>query len=385
MTDSLYTAAILAFQAPFICLVIGLYVFFTLGRNGYTRREYTCVRLLVLMCLIAMVSEIACGLLYYDIIAHGEHEYIWLSSGAYLAMAANSVIWSEFCLSKSHNVSKKFIIFMRSLYIINGILILCRVIFMNTKLYVYYDNGVLAFGPLDNLQTYASTFIYLILGIALLIKRLDKKEFIYREIHHQLLFADFIILAASVIYGIVFFPYILWIGEMLVILYIYTGNQKASIYSDELTHLYNRRYLIKQINEKIKNGSKWTYIIMDLNSFKSINDTYGHTEGDHALELAADVIGTVAKKNDGTAFRYGGDEFVILHDGNNEETIRQICNLIDEELDRCNEKNNLPYKISASCGYAVYDEKKYMSLPDFLETADKHMYEVKAVKKGISA
>ena len=65
MLDSYYFAAILAFQAPFICLIISIYYIITLGRNGYTRTQHVMARLLGVTCLLSMAAEINNGLVLY--------------------------------------------------------------------------------------------------------------------------------------------------------------------------------------------------------------------------------------------------------------------------------------------------------------------------------
>ena len=84
---------------------------------------------------------------------------------------------------------------------------------------------------------------------------------------------------------------------------------------DELTGLYNRRFfnqeLARLVAESHANTKPLTLALIDLNDFKSINDTYGHHTGDAALRLVAECIRAAVSENDITA-RTGGDEFAVI-------------------------------------------------------------------------
>jgi diguanylate cyclase (GGDEF)-like protein/PAS domain S-box-containing protein len=84
---------------------------------------------------------------------------------------------------------------------------------------------------------------------------------------------------------------------------------------DPLTNLYNRRYLEEMLDKELAKAERKSYpvslIMMDVDNFKRINDTYGHEAGDHLLRSLADFILTSIRSSD-TACRFGGDEFVIV-------------------------------------------------------------------------
>jgi diguanylate cyclase (GGDEF)-like protein len=87
------------------------------------------------------------------------------------------------------------------------------------------------------------------------------------------------------------------------------------IFEDELTDIYNRRFLLHYFQHKIS----WTHlkqdplslIMMDVDHFKQVNDTYGHQTGDQVLVWIAGLLRDVAGEN-GMPIRYAGDEFMIL-------------------------------------------------------------------------
>ena len=87
------------------------------------------------------------------------------------------------------------------------------------------------------------------------------------------------------------------------------------IFEDKLTGIYNRRFLRRYLQHKIQWDSlerePASLLMMDVDSLKQINDTYGHSVGDQALVWVAKLIKEVAGVN-GLAVRYGGDEFIVL-------------------------------------------------------------------------
>ena len=382
MTDSYYMALILAFQAPFICIIICTYYMITLGRNGYTRTQHFMARMLGLTCLLSMFGEVFNGLVFYIFI--DEVGMKWYKTSCilgYMFMLLSAILWSEFCLSRTHNPSRFLSTIIRGLYFVTFVLITARIGFANTKLFIYYENGEYKYGPLDDIQTYCCILIYLLLLIVLIGKYADRKEYAEKEKHGKLIFADSIVFVAIVIYGTTFFPYVVWIGQMLVLLYVYMQSQRSSIYHDELTHLNNRRLMIKNISDKIKSEKPWSLIMIDVNSFKSINDNYGHSEGDRALVEVASVLDVLARENGYSSYRYGGDEFTILVDSTEEEKIVEFCRNIDVRIAEHNEELNAPYLLQVSSGYSIYDEDNMATIPDVIEEADKRMYEDKELKR----
>ena len=118
---------------------------------------------------------------------------------------------------------------------------------------------------------------------------------------------------------------------------------------------------------------------MDLNRFKSINDNYGHNEGDRALVATAEVIKEACShiRRKCIMSRFGGDEFVIGVVFTPEE-----AHFLSEKLKLLIEQKNIemnaPYKISISVGFTYY-KKEYKDFRTFFLHADELMYEMKEI------
>lgn len=148
--------------------------------------------------------------------------------------------------------------------------------------------------------------------------------------------------------------------------------------TDALTGLFNKRYFEKMM--EIRDGKKKTYTLfyMDLDLFKPVNDTYGHEMGDKVLKGVAKRLLKCIRSND-YAFRIGGDEFMLILNGNLDA---QICK---KRIERIKKLIGEPYefdghtiKIGISCGSAVYPDDADCAA-DIQKIADKRMYEDKKI------
>ena len=153
---------------------------------------------------------------------------------------------------------------------------------------------------------------------------------------------------------------------------------------DSLTGLYNRRYIEYEMLAA-KKSKRYIYsgIMFDIDRFKQINDTLGHSVGDIALREAASVL-VRSTDRDSTAFRYAGDEFIILvkeaigEEKKLEEKTIALKDRIREEAEKLNRRDT-DYKIVFSMGHAIYDPE----LPDdeFFRRMDEEMYKEKQMHK----
>lgn len=148
--------------------------------------------------------------------------------------------------------------------------------------------------------------------------------------------------------------------------------------TDFLTGLYNRRYVYEFIEQTDDNCI--TVFGIDLDNFKTINDLYGHQEGDRALVLTAQVLQECVPES--LIARVGGDEFMVVMLGeHNEQEIEDIRNSIEEKLDSAYIKAANLRNISASVG-AAYSDKGKDSFDMLVREADKYMYRYKEKKKS---
>ena len=155
--------------------------------------------------------------------------------------------------------------------------------------------------------------------------------------------------------------------------------------TDYLTGLKNRNSFevdITNLGSRLREQSM-AIICMDLNNLKEINDTYGHTVGDDYIRRAASAISFAVEKFH-SAYRIGGDEFVILLTGPASQVpdmVRAILAKIHSCLDQDNQKNEI--QLSIATGSAQYDPARDKTLTDVYRRADKLMYETKKAMKSV--
>ncbi|MCR5766400.1 MAG: GGDEF domain-containing protein [Treponema sp.] len=147
------------------------------------------------------------------------------------------------------------------------------------------------------------------------------------------------------------------------------------MYTDSLTHVRNRKYY----DEHLANQSCSALVIADIDSFKQINDTYGHLYGDNALTAISEVLQKSVRDSDNIV-RYGGDEFLIsLKDITPEilsKRLEKIRNLVEKiQIEKCPQLH-----LSMSFG-AVYGEGL---IKDMFSIADKLLYKSKKTKNTIT-
>ena len=141
---------------------------------------------------------------------------------------------------------------------------------------------------------------------------------------------------------------------------------KASM--DEMTGLYNKNRLLALLDEKVYDSQNIAVIYWDVNRLKYVNDNFGHIAGDRLIIKVAETIRSSARKED-VAFRYGGDEFVMIINDGTVEIVQEILKRWESAIGKAAEDCDFP--VSASVGYAI-GERKY--LEDVIAEADKNMY-----------
>ena len=155
---------------------------------------------------------------------------------------------------------------------------------------------------------------------------------------------------------------------------------KESVYKDELTHAYNRKWFHDHyIEAENRLNMDGTIVIIDLNYFKEINDTFGHIIGDKVLIFITNQLKKINKK----VIRYGGDEFILLFsDQNTEEISKALHKLRESILTKKLKAHDDEFRVSFSYGIKAFH--KGDELPKIIEEADKSMYEDKLnIKKRV--
>jgi diguanylate cyclase (GGDEF)-like protein len=167
-------------------------------------------------------------------------------------------------------------------------------------------------------------------------------------------------------------------------LLIFINLQRAEIYNDALTGLYNRRQADHLLNEAIGRAGEYNafYLIMlDIDSFKEINDTYGHLYGDEVLKAVADALNRIADiRGRSFAARWGGDEFMMMIPANGIGSISEFLDRLDDEMPEMTPEDDVTMKVTVSAGWALCNTPRVQE-KDLIAGADALLYSAKLRKK----
>jgi diguanylate cyclase (GGDEF)-like protein len=168
---------------------------------------------------------------------------------------------------------------------------------------------------------------------------------------------------------------------------LFVTIQSRNMDKDYLTGAFNRQTLDGYLQQKIDAATpKKTFagILLDIDEFKGINDSFGHYEGDVALISAVKLLRDSVSPCDFIA-RYGGDEFCIILENGKQSAVENAVRRIEENLDRFNENHVKPYVLSFSMGCAIYDPLQGSRADAFYRVIDKEMYRMKRSRKAAAA
>jgi diguanylate cyclase (GGDEF)-like protein len=153
--------------------------------------------------------------------------------------------------------------------------------------------------------------------------------------------------------------------------------------TDPLTGLYNRRYFIEQIELEFKRAKRYnrdlSLLMLDIDHFKLVNDNYGHQVGDIVLRKISSIIINQLRDSD-LAFRYGGEEFmVILPETKADDAINVAKRMKEEIMDSEHVYRNLNFKVTASIGIVSIKDmlSKFETVDDIIKKVDDNLYKAK--------
>ncbi|MBR0227543.1 MAG: GGDEF domain-containing protein [Clostridia bacterium] len=172
---------------------------------------------------------------------------------------------------------------------------------------------------------------------------------------------------------------------LILMLVFYIQAIEIRVSMDPLTHLNNRGQLMRYISQKsnLHPEGRQTYVVMmDIDDFKAINDTYGHAEGDKALVTIANSLKKAVNRYGIPAFlgRYGGDEFILIAHPEIKEEIDQLIRVTREEIRQECADSGIPYLLFVSAGYDELKENQD-SVQSCIQRADEKLYQDKKIRK----
>ena len=241
----------------------------------------------------------------------------------------------------------------------------------------HYQRGVLFFGDL------IASYAYVACGVAFAISKAVRADNL-NERHKYVTMATAIIptIILGVVNNVLPYPYGLptvFYGIIVSLLIMFASSSAGRVTRDGLTHLLNRfafdKLLSQTINKSNRNDSTGLWLLMiDINGFKAINDTYGHALGDDVLIKVSSTFEKVSSDFNATIGRWGGDEFIAFIEVNDDSIAQNFMETLKARvLLDCNDDPR--FKVSVSIGLSKLRE--FETMKHFFEEADHKLYEDK--------
>lgn len=156
------------------------------------------------------------------------------------------------------------------------------------------------------------------------------------------------------------------------------------VFTDELTGLFNRRYIFEALRQEIAVADRYqteiSVCVMDLDYFKSVNDSYGHLTGDQVLSTVAHILKKALRQSD-IVGRYGGEEFIVILPQTSKENAKLVCEQFRQKIaEHSFQANGSHFQVTASIGIAGNSRN---ATPEILiERADYAMYQAKSAGRN---
>jgi two-component system cell cycle response regulator len=154
---------------------------------------------------------------------------------------------------------------------------------------------------------------------------------------------------------------------------------------DSLTGLFNRRAFEKKVGEEFERSKRYGHplsvVILDIDNFKKINDTYGHHGGDAALVRISEILRERSRRSDFPS-RFGGEEFVLVLPETDQDSAIQVARKFHEEIRSCSFGTlDKPFILTVSMGLTSTSNKEYADWREMIADADCALYQAKNTGK----
>ena len=249
----------------------------------------------------------------------------------------------------------------------------------------YYEidaSNIYRRGPLFWLP---ATVTFVLLLIVFILALLNRKTLTLKQFYPLILFIVPPLLGITL--QLLFYGLSIMLSSIVLsLLIVFINTQGTDSFTDYLTGVSNRKRLDIYMMDKIKaSGRRSTFsaIMLDIDNFKKINDTYGHDIGDKILADAADLLSKCLRANDFVA-RVGGDEFMVVLDCTDILALEQTVKRIRQRIRQYNETCVSPFVLDFSMGYSIYDANAQSGMAAFQKELDERMYEEKRRKSSDS-
>lgn len=256
-------------------------------------------------------------------------------------------------------------------------LILLLTPFFNLVFYID-EAGVYHRGPLYLLVA-AIGYFYLLMSFIVLIKR--RKNLVSTDVRFLSIFC-LLPMIGQLLQGFVYGVLLMFPCSALALSILYLYLQERMVQTDYMTGAWTRYSFEFCLASKLKSQQNTPFgvIYVDIDNLKSINDQFGHPEGDIAIRATVSTIKGTLRKGDSIA-RLGGDEFGIVLNLQTQAELDAVVERIGKAIERYNHSSNKPYHLSLSLGAELFFGLEHENVESIINRVDHLMYLKKQQKK----
>lgn len=363
-----------------LCLFLLLYIFVKSFRQFESRQSWRLYQSAIVLIMLFVTFDLIWKLMESHVLPNRPPLPYLVNSLYFLCSVFCSTTWFFFTESEMGTD----VVRMRYLRLIAAfpaamMLILLIISYFNGCMFFFDAQGAYVRGPLF-LLSFLVPCLYLILSIIRPLSRAFRKEnYAIRRNFLNLAWFSMITVIASILQILVPGSPLPCVGITLAIVLVFVNSQELLVSLDPLTKLRNRYHMVRYISSKMEHPQadlSLFLVMLDVDDFKRINDTFGHVEGDRALVRVADVLREASMVFNCFVGRYGGDEFVMVIETPRDEDITEICDFIQRQLDEESQRLKTGYQLRVSYGMAKWNQSlRYV--PDFIALADEALYHMK--------
>ena len=163
-----------------------------------------------------------------------------------------------------------------------------------------------------------------------------------------------------------------WLSASIGLVGLFMMQQNELAYVDSLVDTYNRQYMNHILSAWISRKRRFAGVMVDIDRFKQINDSFGHSEGDRALKAVTDIL-KQSRRGHEWVFRFAGDEFIVLKLTEDKQEMNAYMDEVNKRVRTFNQGER-PYSLSLSYGISVSDDG---GIDAFMKRMDENMYAMK--------
>ena len=368
-----------------LCFIICAIFLVKVSRDMGSEREVRTFKWMLRIFMIMLVIDSFTQMHYKEAIRLPIPFLSFLYSCYMLMLGLLAIIWlyyAEQRIDRPISHSRRFWIAMIAPFIVYGVI--CFASIKTRWMYDFDSNGIYMRGPLFVLQNVFAYFYFMFSGLHALILGIRERVGTRRSMLFQL--ASFLIapmLAGSLQLVVGGYPFVA-AGICLATVFIFVNIQSDLVSVDSLTGLNNRRrseLFFEDLRQYASSQTPFYLFMMDLDRFKLINDSFGHLEGDRALQIVAEALRRLDGEYHGFSARYGGDEFLTIIRGEDINRPEEFAEKLSFYLKLLCRERESQYQLSASVGWASCTDPG-TPLSDLIADADNMLYRNKEIKAG---